>query len=117
MKIARAMAEKAEKLLQIWGASVTIRQGESSRQILALIQPLRNRSRQYQETAAAFAGLIDRGFFQMYLSGKESLPSPGDIVETSNRRYLVLQGESMEAQGEVVYRWVLLAGASQETQR
>lgn len=116
MKIAQAMAEKAENILQNWGSSVTIRQGEDTRQVCGLIQPIRSRSRQYQETAATFAGLIDRGFFQMYLSGKESLPVSGDIVETANRRYLVLQGESMEVQGEIVYRWVLLAGASQETQ-
>ena len=105
---------QAERLIKQWGGQVAVRRGEEERSVWAVIQPIDSRNRQYQEAYATYAGLADRGFAKMYLSGGEEPPGEGDVVEQAGKRYLTLRGERMTAQDKTVYCWAVLMGAPEE---
>lgn len=103
-------------LFERLGGPVKLEKAGQVHHYRAVLQPVRDRSKQFLERTAGRFGWEDGGHVLYYgpsSNGGEMLES-GDELVSGGERYLVKRCEPYFFQGEPVYRWAVLVRATEE---
>lgn len=98
------MVRMVGKILNTYGAAVTLRHGDEPYAIRAFFQPVRSKSWQYLEGDYSPLGEIPRGQY-VYIGPVEPAAEAGDTLTVDGKDYWLRRTELVRDSGGPVYCW------------
>ena len=98
------MVQMVGKILNTYGAAVTLRHGDERYAIRAFFQPVRSKSWQYLEGDYSPLGEIPRGQY-VYIGPVEPAAEAGDTLTVDGKDYWLRRTELVRDSGGPVYCW------------
>ena len=98
------MEKMVEKILNQYGASLTLCQGQEETQVRAFFQPVLSKSWQYLEGNYSPLGEIPRGQY-VYIGPVSPAAAVGDTVRVGEQAYLFRRTELVNAGDRPAYCW------------
>lgn len=98
------MVRMVGKILNTYGAAVTLRHGDTGYAIRAFFQPVRSKSWQYLEGDYSPLGEIPRGQY-VYIGPVEPAAEAGDTLTVDGKDYWLRRTELVRDSGGPVYCW------------
>ena len=98
------MVRMVGKILNTYGAAVTLRRGAESFAVRAFFQPVRSKSWQYLEGDYSPLGEIPRGQY-VYIGPVEPAAEAGDTLTVDGKDYWLRRTELVRDSGGPVYCW------------
>ena len=98
------MVRMVGKILNTYGAAVTLRHGGTGYAIRAFFQPVRSKSWQYLEGDYSPLGEIPRGQY-VYIGPVEPAAEAGDTLTVDGKDYWLRRTELVRDSGGPVYCW------------
>lgn len=98
------MVRMVGKILNTYGAAVTLRHGDERYAIRAFFQPVRSKSWQYLEGDYSPLGEIPRGQY-VYIGPVEPAAEAGDTLTVDGKDYWLRRTELVRDSGGPVYCW------------
>ncbi len=100
------MRELIETIIQNYGSTVTMVQGEASESFRAFLQPVTSKSWQNMERAFGPLGEIPRGQY-LYLGSAAKAVGSSDYLRCHETDYLVRKADTLYIGDEALYIWAL----------
>ena len=98
------MQQMVGKILETYGSSVTLQQGENSFAIRVFFQPVRSKSWQYLEGNYSPLGEVPRGQF-VYMGPSMVKMNVGDTIRVKDKDYMLRRIEPVYYRDRVAYYW------------
>lgn len=98
------MVRMVSKILNAYGAAVTLLHGETAYEIRAFFQPVRSKSWQYLEGNYSPLGEIPRGQY-VYIGPVEPMAEAGDTLTVNGKQYWLRRTELIPDGNGPVYCW------------
>lgn len=98
------MRRMVEKILETYGTSATLQQGENTHELRAFFQPVRSKSWQYLEGNYSPLGEIPRGQY-VYLGPVSPKADAGDTLLVAGKAYWLRRTELVYVGNDPVYCW------------